>query len=72
MFKKGQLVRSKVTERVFEVLVWPTIRVVDTGEVFRLNHSSVDLIGNNYQAKPKCSRLKISSPGRTHAVVRRT
>lgn len=56
MFKKGQLVRSKVSERVFEVLAWPTIRVINTGEVFRLNHSSVDLISNNYRAKPKCSR----------------
>lgn len=53
MFKKGQLLRSHVSERLFEVLSWPTVRVVKTGEVFRMNHASFDIIGNNYQAKQK-------------------
>lgn len=56
MFKKGQLVRSKLSGRIMEVLIWPTVRVLPTRDVFRMTHEEVELIGNNYQAKPKCSR----------------
>ena len=63
MFKKGQLVRSKKTGRAYLVegddptgfyvrgaaLVNP-MRTLGAPERF------LTLIGNNYQAKPKCSR----------------
>lgn len=53
MFKKGQLLRSKITGRMMVVLSWPTIRTTPTGTVFRMTHNEVELIGNNYQAKQK-------------------
>lgn len=53
MFKKGQIVRSKISGRVVEVLSWPTVRAVHTRAVERCTHNAWALIGNNYQAKQK-------------------
>ena len=60
MFKKGQLVRSKLTGHYFRILSdnleWPLVVALRSGAVGNLNPAHVALIGNNYQAKPKCSR----------------
>ncbi|USW07559.1 hypothetical protein PF619_gp25 [Salmonella phage GRNsp27] len=60
MFKKGQLIRSKLTGHYFRVLgdnlKRPLVEAVRSGAIGNINPSHVALIGNNYQAKPKCSR----------------
>lgn len=67
MFKKGQALRNKMTGCVFEVLEWPLVRRVaaprigkaPVGKVFTVafkTRDAFDIIGNNYQAGPKCSR----------------
>ena len=63
MFKKGQLVRSHVTKRNFTVeavegnlvLVKPAWDCWNK-QPFLIRPSALLLVGNNYQAKPKCSR----------------
>lgn len=52
MFKKNQLVKSKISGRIVEVLSWPTVRAVNTRAVERCTHNAWTLIGNNYQPKP--------------------
>lgn len=61
MFKKGQLVRSTRNGKNYVVLgrtigerVWASHVRHQAG--FWLNTRCLRLIGNNYQAKPKCSR----------------
>ena len=57
MFKKGQLVRSDLSRSFYLVLAWPDSLELNTGQIVRLNTYGIwELIGNNYQAKPKCSR----------------
>lgn len=60
MFKKGQLVRSKLTGSYFQILSdnlkWPLVVALRSGTVGNLNPAHVALVGNNYQAKAKCSR----------------
>lgn len=55
MFKKGQLVRSKLTGHYFRVLgsslKWPLVEAVRSGAIGNLNPSHVALIGNNYKPK---------------------
>lgn len=61
MFKKGQVVKCLITGKVFLVVQQYSIDcyfVIEPGEdhpTIRL-HNHLKLIGNNYQAKPKCSR----------------
>ena len=65
MFKKGQLLRSKMTNNIY--LVEGPCRTSGMSYVSTLHglakglHGTIEdrqvaLIGNNYQAKPKCSR----------------
>ena len=58
MFKKGQVVRSKLTWHYFHVLSanleGPLVVALRSGAVGNLNQAHVALIGNNYRAKPKC------------------
>ena len=60
MFKKGQVVRSKLAGHYFHVLSdnlkWPLVVALRSGAVGNLNPAHVALIGNNYRVKPKCSR----------------
>ena len=63
MFKKGQLVRSLVTKRNFTVMsVEDNLILVKpewdcwNKQPFLIRPSALILVGNNYQAKPKCSR----------------
>lgn len=60
MFKKGQVLLSIRTDRFFIVEDWPFAFPVKNGNVLpnplRLAHGQWKLIGNNYQAKQKCSR----------------
>lgn len=70
MFKKGQALRNKKTGCVLEVLEWPLVRRVAAPRIGRAPvdkmftvafktrdaFDAFDIIGNNYQAKPKCSR----------------
>lgn len=53
MFQKGQLVRSNASGKIFEVLSWPTCRVPGFNRPFRINHSNLTLIGNNYRPKAR-------------------
>lgn len=61
MFKKGQLVQS--VKYGFKYIVcsdeipWRYVRIRTHGGVHgTINPRDIRLIGNNYQAKPKCSR----------------
>lgn len=75
MFKKGQLVRSKDTGRIYEFIrvykshflsgdrdyrTCALVRRIDRRPMYAtaigLPMHVLELIGNNYQAKPKCSR----------------
>lgn len=65
MFKKGQIVRSKMTSNIYLVegpcrtsgmSYVSTLHGRDKGLHGTIEHRQVTLIGNNYQAKPKCSR----------------
>lgn len=63
MFKKGQLVRSKNTGRIYLVEGYDPTGFYVRGQTVRgpiytlgAPNSLLTLIGNNYQAKPKCSR----------------
>lgn len=57
MFKKGQLLRGRITERRVVVVAWPVVRFVDgMREVIALTQSASPcwrLIGNNYKEKPR-------------------
>lgn len=59
MFKKGQLVRSKLTGSYFQILSdnlkRPLVVALRSGVIGNLNPEHVALIGNNYRAKQKCS-----------------
>ena len=59
MFKKGQLVRS--TLRHLYVVVengesFVKVRSISLGHHDQILGCRLRLVGNNYQAKPKCSR----------------
>lgn len=65
MFKKGQLVRSKLTKCLYYVHAVVSDGRIEIGHVSHLGvgglgrvrpTTNLTLIGNNYQAKPKCSR----------------
>lgn len=56
MFKKGQLLRSKYSRLCVVVVSWPTCRFVGSGRTVEVGHSDFTIVGNNYQAKQKCSR----------------
>lgn len=57
MFKKGQLVRSKVSGKVYLADGPYSLKAIDGAHSFKVIWRNVfELIGNNYQAKPKCSR----------------
>lgn len=60
MFKKGQLVRSKDTGRYYTVFQDfyrnPMCQTLDGEQRMRIFASALEIVGNNYQAKPKCLR----------------
>lgn len=58
MFKKGQLIRNRMTGTYLAVIDWPTVRVYFSRHHVTASYgaSHYELIGNNYQAKQKCSR----------------
>lgn len=60
MFKKGQLVRSKDKRRYFMVTENQINHLVVLRTLYGasgiLPANEMVLIGNNYQARPKCSR----------------
>lgn len=57
MFKKGQLLRNKHLGYFLEVVSWPLCRWTHGVQaLITVHHRDVTLVGNNYQAKPKCSR----------------
>jgi hypothetical protein len=60
MFKTGQVIRSTRTNRIFIVEAWPFARPIVDNNIWpnplKMAHDQLVLIGNNYQAKPKCSR----------------
>ena len=61
MFKKGQLVKCLITGKIFLVErqcaidCYFVIGLGKENQTIRL-HDHLELIGNNYLAKPKCSR----------------
>lgn len=60
MFKVNQLVRSKDTGRFYTVFTGyskhPMCQTLDGKQRMRIFASALEIIGNNYQAKQKCSR----------------
>lgn len=55
MFKKRQLIKSNRTGNFRVVINWPLLNTLG-GSPSAAGHDSWTLVGNNYQAKPKCSR----------------
>lgn len=57
MFKKGQIVKSKLTGHYFKILnenlKWPLVEALRSGAIVNLNPCHVSLIANNYQPKAK-------------------
>lgn len=58
MFRPGDVIRSKRTDRVLRVLRWPVCEVLSglphrRGRITNLAHSEVILVGRNYQEKAK-------------------
>lgn len=55
MFKKGQVILSARTNRIFIVDIWPFASLIANGRVrsnpLRIGHSQWVLIGNNYWRK---------------------
>lgn len=57
MFKKGSVFRCKATGNVYLVDGPSSLKARDGAHSFKVIwRNDFELIGNNYQAKPKCSR----------------